>query len=159
MLENENKFDIVKSLEEVIKSYNNTLHTVTKATPNEIYYSTNTKFLKYIKDNTIKYYENKNKDFFEIELDDKVLISSNIIVKKNKKNNIITIEKNKVSSNNLTFNILGEIVNIHNSGVYDILINNDYTDYNLKNNDIVRVSSDLFKFIDINIWKNLKIRN
>ena len=64
-------------------------------------------FLKYIKDNTINYYENKYKDYIEIELDDKILISSNIIVKKNKKNNIITIVENILSSNNLAFNILG----------------------------------------------------
>lgn len=114
------KFDIIKSLEDVIKSYNNTLHTVTKPTTlNAIFYSTKTKFLKILKIIQLIIMK-KNKDYFEIELDDKVLISSNIIVKKNKKNNKITIVEKKLSSNNLTFNILGEIVNIHNSGVYDI---------------------------------------
>lgn len=83
-------------LEDTINSYNNTLHNVTKATPNEIFYTTNTKFLKKIKTNIINYY-NKNKKFeIDIDLDDKIMIDSNILVKRCEKENLVIIDKNKV---------------------------------------------------------------
>ena len=43
-LENKNKFIIKEALESTISAYNNTLHIVTKATPLEIFHSTNKKF-------------------------------------------------------------------------------------------------------------------
>ena len=72
-------------MEVTISAYNNTLHNVTKATPLEVFYSTNKKFLKKIKQNIINYYDKRKKKVFEYELDDKVLISSNILTKKIKR--------------------------------------------------------------------------
>ena len=95
----------------------------------------------------------------DIELDDKVLINKNILIKKNKKNNLVVTEKNKVKLKNQIYNILGEVVRIHNPGIYDILINKNYEDYNLKVNDICRISSDLFKVIFKEIWEILKNTN
>lgn len=67
-----------------------------------------------------------------MELDDKVLIGSNIAVKRNKKDNFVIIDKNKVKNKKILYIIFGEIVNIRKAGVYDILISCNYKDYNLK---------------------------
>lgn len=53
------------------------------------------KFLIKIKKNIIKYYSNKHKDFSE--LDDKVLLCNNILIKRNKKENPYILVKNKVN--------------------------------------------------------------
>ena len=97
-LEDKKKFVIKEALDSTISAYNNTLHNVTKATPLEIFYSTNKKFLKKIKQNIINYYNKRKKNTLELELDDKVLISSNILIKRNKKDNLILIEKNKIKN-------------------------------------------------------------
>lgn len=44
---------------------------------------------------------------------------------------------------------------IHNAGIYDALIKKDYMDYNLKYNDICRISSDLFKKVSEAIWEKV----
>ena len=87
-LENKNKFILKEALNATVTAYNNTLHNVTKATPFEVFYSTNIKFLKKIKENIKSYYDKRRKDIIEYELDDKVLISSNILIKKIKRMNL-----------------------------------------------------------------------
>ena len=64
---------------------------MTKATPLEIFWSKSNKFLKKIKNNIIKYYEKSNKESIELDLDNKVLIRTNISVKKLKKDNLILL--------------------------------------------------------------------
>ena len=49
-----------------------------KHTPNEIFFSTNLKFLKKIKSNVIGYYTKNKKFEVDLDLDDKILIGSNI---------------------------------------------------------------------------------
>ena len=88
-------------------------------------------------------------------MDDKILIGSNILVKRSKKDNLVVIEKNKVKSNNLIYNICAFIVHIHSAGIYDALIKKDYIDFNLKCNDICRISCDLFKKVSEEIWENI----
>ena len=160
-LENNNNFNIEKSLEDINKEYNKTIHNVTKASPYEIFFSTNDKYFKNIKQNIINYYKKKDKILLDIDLEDKVLINSNILIKRNKKENLIIVEKNKVKTNSNIYTILGEVIKIHDSGVYDILITKDYKDDNLdlKINDICRISHDLFKVIDYNIWNKLNNDN
>ena len=157
-LENKNKFIIKDALESTVSAYNNTIHNVTRATPLEIFYSTNNKFLKKIKKNILNYYNKKNNNLLDYELDDKVLISSNIIVKRNKKDNFLLIEKNKVKKEKALYNICGVIVNILSAGIYDVLISDNYENYNLKKNDKCRLSSDLFKVVPVNVW-NIIIGN
>ena len=67
------------------------------------------------------------------------------------------MEKNKVKSNSNIYTILGEVIKIHEAGIYDILITKDYKEGNLdlKINDIRRISHDLFKVIDYNVWNKL----
>ena len=154
-LENKNKFVIKDALESTITAYNNTLHSVTKATPLEIFHSTNKKFLKKIKQNIINYYNKRKKETIEYELDDKVLISSNIIIKRNKKDNFILIEKNKVKNEKALFNICGIIIRILKAGIYDVVIADDYKEFNLNKNDICRLSSELFKVVSVSIWEKI----
>ena len=59
-------------------------------------------------------------------MDDKELIASNIIVKRNKKDNFNTIDKNKVKSWKIIYEICGEIVKIHKADIYDVLISCNY---------------------------------
>ena len=37
--------------------------------------------------------------------------------------------------------------------IYDVMISNDYKDFNLNKNDICRKSSELFKVVLAQIWK------
>ena len=69
-------------MEDTLKSFNDTKYSVTKSTPLEVFWTTNKKFIKSIKNNYINYYDKKSKNTFQFELDDKFLINSNIIVKK-----------------------------------------------------------------------------
>ena len=48
-LEDKNKFAIKEALESTISAYNQTLHSVSKATPLEVFYITNNVYLKKIK--------------------------------------------------------------------------------------------------------------
>ena len=154
-IENKNKFILKEALETTVTAYNNTLHNVIKATPLEVFYSTNKKFLKKIKQNIINYYDKRKKAVFEYELDDKVLISSNILTKKNKKDGFILIEKNKVKTERALFNICGIIIKILKAGIYDVMISKDYTEYNLNKNDICRLSSELFKVVSVSVWEKI----
>ena len=78
-----------------MKSYNDTIHSVTKATPYEVFWNTNKKFIKSIINFIINYYDKRSKNTFQFELDDKKLINSIIIAKKMKKDNLTLFEKIK----------------------------------------------------------------
>ena len=51
-------FNKSEALNETIKNYSNTLHNVTKASPNEGFYSSNNIYLRKTKQNIINYYIN-----------------------------------------------------------------------------------------------------
>ena len=154
-LENKNKFSIKEALESTISAYNQTLHSVTKATPLEVFYSTNNVYLKKIKKNILQFYDKKKKNTLEYELDDKVLISSNILIKRNKKDRFILIEKNKVKKDEGLYNICGVIVKILSAGIYEVMISDDYKEFNLYKNDICRLSSELFKVVSFSVWEKI----
>ena len=91
-----------------------------------------------------------------------IIINQNKIWKKqliHKKEKLVIINKNKVKSKNLIYNIYAVIIRVHKAGIFDVLIKNDYEDYNLKINDICRISSYLFKKIPEDIWENILKRN
>ena len=111
--------------------------------------------MKKTKKNIINYYNKRKKNTFELELDDKVLISSNILIKRNKKDNLILIEKNKIKNEKALYNICGIIFKILNAGIYDVMISDDYKDFNLNKNDICRISSELFKVVPTPVWKKI----
>ena len=111
--------------------------------------------MKKIKNNIINYYNKRNINIFELELDDKVLISSNISIKRNKKDNLILIEKNKLKSEKTLYNICGVIVKILNARIYDVMISDDYKEFNLNKNDICRISSELFKVVPTQVLEKI----
>ena len=71
-------------------------------------------------------------------------------------NNQLVYDPNKVKNKEGVYKILGEIIKIHDAGIYDILIAKDHEEYNLYKNDICRVSRELFKVISFNVWEELK---
>ena len=85
----------------------------------------------------------------------KVLISDNIICKKNKNENLVIATVNKVKKTKGIFKICGEIIGDNNSDIYDILIYNDYLEIGLKKNDICRISASLFKVIPDDQWEKI----
>ena len=84
-LESKDNFNLSEKLTEINSIYNSTIHSVLKASPNEVFFSTNTKFLKKIKNNIKSYYYKNDSIIPEVDLDDKVLITNNIIIKELKK--------------------------------------------------------------------------
>ena len=70
-LETKNNFDIKKNLNEIIKSYNETIHKAIKYTPIEIFYTTNNKLLKNVKKNIIAYYSKSDENNNDLELETK----------------------------------------------------------------------------------------
>ena len=155
-LESKDSFNLSEKLNEVVSVYNNTIHSVLKATPNEVFFSTNTKFLKKIKNNIKNYYYKNDHYIHEVDLDDKVLIANNIIVKELKKEKIKILELNKIKKDNKIYEITGEVLNIHGSGIFDILISKDYKEFKLLKNDICRVPRELFKIISMESWEELR---
>ena len=154
-LENPSSFNLDIALEKTILSYNNTVHKVINATPFEVFYSTNKSFLKTIKNNIKKFYQSNNSDNNDVELDDKILISNNIIVKRIKKNNLVIIEKNKVKKSQNIYNICGEVIDILEGGLFDILISSDYESNNLFKNDICRIERAIFKVVNLTNWLHI----
>ena len=113
----ENQLDLESIISDINQIYNNTIHSVLKATPNEVFFSTNEKFLKTIKKNVLDYYKKKNNDLDKPELDDKVLISSNIVIKENKTSKLKIVEKNKVKKGSSIYIIPGKVIKIHGAEI------------------------------------------
>ena len=74
-----------------------------------------------------------------------------------KKDNFTLIEKNKVKNDKSLYIIRAFIVKILSAGIYDVLISEDYKDYNLKKDELCRISSELFKSVSYKVWKETKI--
>ena len=68
------------------------------------------------------------------------------------------MKKNKVKNETAIYMIRGIIVKILSAGIYDVLISEDYENYNLKKNDICRMSSDVFKVVSFKVWKETEIK-
>ena len=66
---------------------------------------------------------------------------------------MLIIEKNKVTKNKLLNIICGIIIENHNCDIHDVLIVNNCEHYIIKENNIVRVSSQLFKYVNDNKWE------
>lgn len=99
-IENRNKFDLVTELNNVVKEYNRTTHTVTKYTPIEIFYSTNKLLLDEVYKNTVDYYVKNQKDAISYIKGEKCLLINNIIISKKKYDKkYIILEKNRIKNN------------------------------------------------------------
>ena len=65
------------------------------------------------------------------------------------------IETIKVKKEEGLYNICGIIVKILNSGIYEVLISDDYKEFNLYKNDICRLSSELFRIISFSVLEKI----
>ena len=147
-------FDIKQSLEFIIKKYNNHIHSSTKYTPNEIFYSKDEdlfkKVLGNIKDSFKKKFGEQNfKD------NEKCLLNKKFKIKKYYNNDdpgILIYDKIKKK------NIYGKInvSIIHKIGAhYKIKIEKDYEDLNLFQDDIYIVEYSLLNKCSEKVWTNL----
>ena len=50
------------------------------------------------------------------------------------------------------YNICGEVIEILEGGIFDILISSDYKSTNLFKNDICRIERALFKVVNLTNW-------
>ena len=64
------------------------------------------------------------------------------------------IEK-KVKKEEGLYNIWGIIVKNLIAGIYEVMISDDYKEFNLYKNDICRLSSELFKVISVCVWEKI----
>ena len=77
---------------------------------------------------------------------EKVLLFNNFIIEnKNETKKIKRLSKNKVKKPKTLFNICASIYKIYNNGIYDIIIEISYINYNLDKYDICQVNSVLLK--------------
>ena len=98
-IENPNNCNIEDSLSIVVNEYNNTIHSVTKFTPYEIFYGSDEELFKKVYNNIFNYYNNKNNTNFLYKIGEKCLFSNNILKTKKKINNHILLEKKKIHKN------------------------------------------------------------
>ena len=66
------------------------------------------------------------------------------------------MEINKIKKDNKIYEITGEVLNIHGSGIFNIFISKDYKEFKLLKNDICRVPRELFKIISMESWEELR---
>ena len=63
--------------------------------------------------------------------------------------------KKKVKKEEGLYNICGIIVKILSVGIYEVMISDDYKEFNLYKNDICRLSSELFKVVSFSVWEKI----
>ena len=88
LLEDTKNFNIKKALKKVMNNYNNTVHVVTKYTPNEIFYTSNEELLKNVYNNTYDYYNNRIKNennSIIFNIGQKFFINNNAFISKKRK--------------------------------------------------------------------------
>ena len=86
-------FNIEEKLPFIINSYNSTIHSVTKFTQRDVFYSTNIELFHKVYQNIVNYYAN-HKDTINFIYGEKVLFPNNNIKTKKKINKLVLIEKN-----------------------------------------------------------------
>ena len=97
-LDDQTNFDIKKDLSIIMNIYNNSVHRITRHTPNEVFYSENKDLFLEVYNNILNFYKQTQKDNIMYNQNEKVLLINNIIKskKKNKKGYyILSINKVK----------------------------------------------------------------
>ena len=100
-LEDQEHFNLEKSLIKVMNSYNKTVHKVTIYTPNEVFYNNNKEFYKIIYNNTNEFYNKNSIKFNLFNIHEKCLLVITFIKSNQKyKKDVIFLLKNKVKKKN-----------------------------------------------------------
>ena len=94
-------FDILKALDTVVKKYNNHVHSTTKYTPNQIFYSNDENLFKTVLENMKNSFKNINSDNINFQNNEKCLLKTKFKIKKNFKDSSAGImEYDKLKSKN-----------------------------------------------------------
>ena len=140
-------------MEFIIKKYNSHIHSSTRYTPNEIFYSKDEELFKKVLGNIKESFKNK---FGEQNFEDneKCLLNKKFKIKKFYKNEPGILIYDKIKKKN----IYGKInVTILNKIVtdYKIKIEKDYDDLNLFQNDLYIVEYSLLNKCSETVWMKL----
>ena len=73
--------------------------------------------------------------------------------------NIKILEKSKVKTKNVLYNICGIIKDVVGSGIYLMAISKDYKLYSLNKYDCCEVKNILIKKVEYDIWNNILSNN
>ena len=150
-----NSLNLKDCLEIVLKKYNNHIHSATKMTPNEIFYSRSEDLYATVLNNIKKSFKNVGKDFYNFSENEKILLKSKFIIKKkfinDKPGNLIF---NKIKNKKIYKKINATV--IKKSGFnYLVTIEKDYLIYGLYKNDRYYVNYKLLKKCDKDAWIKL----
>ena len=122
-----NKFNLVSSLNNIIFTYNNTIHSTINFKPIEVYFSTSEILYKQVYYNTLNSFKHLNSDSTIFSLNEKVLLFNNFIIDKNKTSNKKKyLSYNKVKKNKSFYKIGASVTNNMENGLYEILIEKTY---------------------------------
>ena len=122
-----NKFNLVSSLNNIIFTYNNTIHSTINFKPIEVYFSTSEILYKQVYYNTLNSFKHLNSDSTIFSLNEKVLLFNNFIIDKNKTSNKKKyLSYNKVKKNKSFYKICASATNNMENGIYEILIEKTY---------------------------------
>ena len=149
------KFDIQLNLDILIKKYNNHIHSSTKFTPNEIFYSKNEDLFKTVLSNIKASFNKRENEIIIFKDNEKCLINKKFKIKKkgnNEKFGIII--KDKIKNKNLYGKI--NITILSKSGNnYKIKIAKDYDDLDLFEEDLYIVDYRLLSKCTEKLWLSL----
>lgn len=155
-LENKKSFNLENDLVEVVKTYNRSIHTVTKYTLIEIFFSTDKELYEKVYKNTLDYYIKSQKNSITYMPGENCFIINNICVSKKKLNSMYPIiEKNKVRKNKSFIKIIGEIIKNLGGGYYLIKILQNYDYYELKENEVYAVPFSFIRKCEYNLIKQI----
>ena len=153
--DNIESFDIIKALDIVIKKYNNHVHSTTKFTPNQIFFSNDENLFKKVLENMKASFKRINSDNINFKNNEKCLLKTKFKIKKFFKESGAGVlvydkikNKNKYQKLNVTI--------LEKSGTnYKIKIANNYSEFGFKKGDIYIVDYKLLNKCSLKVWKNI----
>ena len=153
--DNPDSFNIKENLEIVIKKYNNHIHSTTKFSPNQIFYSDDEDLFKKVLTNIKNSFKYIGKDFMNFKIKEKCLLIKKIKIQKKgdkKKAGVLIYDKikNKNAYGKINITIMEKI-----GDKYKIKIENDYPEFNFKKNDLYMTDYKLIRKCSLLVWNNL----
>ena len=143
-----------ESLEIVLKKYNNHIHSTTKYTPNQIFYSDNEDLFKKVISNIKMSFKNIGKEPINFKDNKKCLMNKKFKIKKvGNKNKVGILIYDKFKNKSL-YGKINVIIIWKKCSNYQIKIGKDYEDMNLHKDDLYIVDYKLLNKCSENLWMN-----
>ena len=144
-----------RSVDIVVKKYNNHKHRTTKYTPNQIFYSSDEELYSEVLENMKKLFKSIVSENANFKVKEKCLLKCKFIIKKAFKENndgvlIYDRVKNKINDRKLYVIVLSK-----NGSNYRIKISKNYPDYTLKKYAIYLVDYKLLNKCSSEAWDKL----